>query len=162
MTQVYLSLGSNIAAEINLPRSVHLLKKQIIINKASSVWETVPVGTTGPNFLNAVVACDVIQTINDLKEKILQPIENQLGRVRVADKYAPRTIDLDIIIYNDLVIEKRIWELVFLAVPLAELIPDYLNPETGETLILTAEKLKKENWLKLRPDINLDDRAKPV
>jgi 2-amino-4-hydroxy-6-hydroxymethyldihydropteridine diphosphokinase len=162
MTQVYLSLGSNIAAEINLPRAVHLLKKQIIINKASSVWETVPVGTTGPNFLNAVVACDVIQTRNDLKEKILQPIENQLGRVRVANKYAPRTIDLDILIYNDLVIEKRIWELIFLAAPLAELIPDYLNPETGEKLILTAEKLKKENWLKLRSDINLGDSAKPV
>jgi 2-amino-4-hydroxy-6-hydroxymethyldihydropteridine diphosphokinase len=162
MTQVYLSLGSNIAAEVNLPRSVHLLKKHVTINEISSVWETISVGTTGPNFLNAVVACEVIQTINDLKEKVLQPIENQLGRVRLANKNAPRTIDLDILIYNDLLIEKRIWELIYLAVPLAELIPDYLNPETGEKLILTAEKLKKQNWLKLRSDINLGDSVKPV
>jgi 7,8-dihydro-6-hydroxymethylpterin-pyrophosphokinase len=94
-------------------------------------------------------------TPNLLKSIILRRIEVQLGRVRTYHKNAPRTIDLDILIYDEQLMDPKVWTYAFVAVPLAELLPDYTNPISGETLRAAAERLAKESSVKIRPEIVL-------
>ena len=101
-------------------------------------------------------------TLSLLKSIILRRIEVQLGRIRTSNKNAPRTIDLDILIYDDQLLDKKVWTHAFVAVPLAELIPDYTNLTTGETLREAAERLSKETVIKLRPEIVLKMRTDSV
>ncbi len=152
---VFLSLGSNIDPEKNLKRVISLLFDNNQLIAVSSVWETPPVGTSGPNFLNA--AAKILTPLNpeSLKYDILRPIEAQLGRVRSSDKYAPRTIDLDIIIFDDKLLEPRLWSTAFLAVPMSELLPDFQNRTTGEKLKEIAQRLEEISQITLRPDIIL-------
>lgn len=93
----YLSLGSNIEPEANLPAAVRLLAQMTRLTVVSRVWETTPVGLSGQaNFLNAAVVVETDLPALALKHEVLEVIERQLGRVRQADKNAPRPIDLDI------------------------------------------------------------------
>ncbi len=154
--QVYLGLGSNIAPDQNLIRGVTFLRQYVIVKKFSSVWETEPVPAIGPNYLNAAVLIQTRLSASLLKSIILHRIEVQLGRVRTSDKNSPRTVDLDILIYDNQLVDTKVWTHAFVAVPLAELIPSYLNPTTGETLSQTADRLTKLTMVRRRPDIVLD------
>jgi 2-amino-4-hydroxy-6-hydroxymethyldihydropteridine diphosphokinase len=129
----------------------------------SPVYETQPVGLTEqPNFLNAAILVETELTASDLKSRVLQAIERELGRVRIADKNAPRTIDLDISLFNNEVLElgqrripdPEIPKFVHIAQPLADLAPEYLHPETGHSLRDIAESLPGGDLI-LRPDIVL-------
>ncbi len=155
--QVYLCLGSNIDPVENISKAVNLLRERTHLLALSAVWETEALSASGrdsaadrwPNFLN--LAAFVITPLDPaaLKARILKPIEQQLGRVRKADKYAPRTIDLDITLYDQEQLDPEIWQRVYLAVTFAELLPDLKNPETGETLKAAAERLQ-QGWLAVR------------
>jgi 7,8-dihydro-6-hydroxymethylpterin-pyrophosphokinase len=90
------------------------------------------------------------------KQEILGPIEAKLGRVRTADKYAPRTIDLDITIFDGQVLDADLWKRVYLALIFAELAPDLHNPQTRETLHETASRLAKQQHALQRLDITLE------
>jgi 2-amino-4-hydroxy-6-hydroxymethyldihydropteridine diphosphokinase len=155
---VYIGLGSNIAPRQNLPRAVAHLQAAIDIEGLSSVWETPALGSEGPNFLNAVAKVRTYLTIMELKDKILCEIEANMGRVRSADKNAPRQIDLDILIYDDAVLDSAIWDQVHLAMPLAELSCCIEHPHTGETLIDIAASLSQDMKIKPRPDVKLNCR----
>lgn len=145
--RAYLCLGSNIDPVENLRRAVQLLRQRTEVLSLSSCWETEAVmgnGAAGqaPNFLN-LGAC--IRTTLDpeaLKAQILRPLEQELGRVRTADKYAPRTIDLDITLYDRAVLDPELWRRPYLALVFAEMLPDLRNAETGETLSEAARRLK--------------------
>ena len=78
-----------------------------------------------------------------LKFRVLRPIEVALGRVRTSDKYAPRTIDLDPIVYGETVLDDRLWTYAYLALPAAEILPDLLHPQTKERLADIADRLLK-------------------
>jgi 2-amino-4-hydroxy-6-hydroxymethyldihydropteridine diphosphokinase len=95
-----LGLGSNIETEKHLPLSIGLLRQFVSINAFSSVWETPSVGKTGPNFLNAVIGIKSDLPPDKLKHQVLRPVEARLGRLRTSDKYAPRPIDIDILVAN--------------------------------------------------------------
>lgn len=138
---VYVSFGSNIQPRANLPRAVELLRAHGPIKALSTVWETPPVGTDGPKFLNAVVCLESPLDVAALKVE-LRRIEAQLGRVRTADKYAPRPIDLDILIYDNELIDPEVWEQPHLAIPLAEVYPAYPHPQTGKTIAATAAQFQ--------------------
>jgi 2-amino-4-hydroxy-6-hydroxymethyldihydropteridine diphosphokinase len=155
MHQAFLGLGSNIDPELNLPRAVKLLQKWTEVEAVSLVWETPPAGTFGPNFLNAAILVRTPLPPGLLKHIILRPIEIQMGRIRTANKNAPRPIDLDILVCDGQTIDAKLWTLAFNAVPLAELFPDYRNPVTGETLREVARRLSQDTPLKLRMDVNL-------
>lgn len=154
--KVYLGLGSNIAPSQNLVHSVTYLRQYVIVQRFSSVWETAPIPTVGPNYLNAAVLIKTHLSPILLKSIILHRIEVQLGRIRISNKNAPRTIDLDILIYDGQPMDTKVWTHAFVAVPLAELIPVYTNPTTGETLRQVAERLAKGTMVKKRPEIVLD------
>src|SRR4030065_2646416 len=90
---VYLGLGSNIAPQVNLPQAVALLRKSVRILALSNVWEAPPVSGPGPNFLNAAAWIQTRLSVEDLRDRVLRPIETRLGRGRPPDPNAPRPLD---------------------------------------------------------------------
>src|SRR4030042_3299891 len=122
-----LLLGSNIDPAVNLKKALELLNCSLLITKYSRIWVTEAVGNKGPNFLNTAVEVKTSLTSDQLKEKIVSPIEIGLGRIRTSDKYAPRTIDVDIIIFNGKVLDENLWNNVFIALPVSEIFPDLTN-----------------------------------
>jgi 2-amino-4-hydroxy-6-hydroxymethyldihydropteridine diphosphokinase len=149
----YLSLGSNIQPMTNLVRAIQLLQKYGWIEKISSAWESESVGAEGPNYLNACVLLATSLPQAELKEQALLPIEIELGRQRSADKFAPRTIDIDIVVFDGQSCDDKYWEQAFVVVPLSEIDPQYQNPLTEEGIIKTATRLRQQVWMETRPDV---------
>jgi 2-amino-4-hydroxy-6-hydroxymethyldihydropteridine diphosphokinase len=143
--RVYICLGSNIDAALNLPAAVRLLERYGTVTRVSTVYETFPVGFTDqPNFLNAAVLLETSCSLDQVPA-----VECALGRVRdPANPNGPRTIDLDVVLFNDAVIRTERHEVpdpdigrhAFVSIPLAELDPEYRHPRTGETLAEIAAR----------------------
>jgi len=153
--RAYLSIGSNIEPEANLPKAIRLLREYGEVLEISGAWESHSVGADGPNFLNACVLFLSSLPPYELKEGIIRPIEAALGRVRYADKNAPRTIDLDIVLFDGKPLNVDFWDYAFVVVPLAELIPDFDHPTRREKLVRVAEQLRNRIWIVPRTDVNL-------
>jgi 2-amino-4-hydroxy-6-hydroxymethyldihydropteridine diphosphokinase len=167
MNRVFIAMGSNIDSERNLREAVRRLASHCTLLAVSPVYETAPVGKTDqPNFLNAAALIETDLTAAELKARVLQAIEQELGRVRTADKNAPRTIDLDISLFNDQVLDMGqrhipdpdILRYPHIAVPLADVAPGQRHPETGQTLRQIAQGLPAGGLVR-RTDIVL--RSKP-
>ncbi len=155
MNNIYLILGSNIDKERNLPTAVSLLRAACEVVAVSAIYETVPTGLREqPNFWNTAVHLRTVLSPNELKTEILSPIEQQLKRVRLANKNAPRTIDLDIVLFNDEVCEydggdgrlrpipdPDLLKFPHVAIPIAELVGEMLHPETAVSLAAIAVEL---------------------
>jgi 2-amino-4-hydroxy-6-hydroxymethyldihydropteridine diphosphokinase len=151
--RAYLSLGSNIQPELNLVRAIELLHKSGKFEKISSAWESESVGAEGPNYLNACALFITSLSPANLKERILLPIELELGRQRTTDKFAPRTIDIDIVIFDEKPCDDKYWEQAFVVIPLAEIHPTYTNPLTQENINKTAARLRQQAWMETRPGV---------
>ncbi|MDP2777999.1 MAG: 2-amino-4-hydroxy-6-hydroxymethyldihydropteridine diphosphokinase [Anaerolineales bacterium] len=151
--QAYLSLGSNIEAESHLPKAVHLLREVGKIVSVSRVWESESIGFEGPNFLNACVLFLTRLQPVELKEQVIRPIEAKLGRIRNAEKNAPRTIDIDIVLFDEQPLNTDFWDYAFVTVPLAELTPDFQHPVRHKNLSRVAEQLVGQVWIAPRPDV---------
>ncbi len=150
---VYLSLGSNIQPEVHLPQAIRMLREQGRVEAVSGVWQTHAVGSDGPDFLNACALFLSGLQPDDLKEQVARPIEAKLGRVRSADKNAPRTIDLDVLLCDGTPLNIGFWSYAFVIVPLAELIPDFIHPASGEKLSKAAEQIQSQTWIVRREDV---------
>ncbi len=156
--QVVIVLGSNIEKERNLPRAIELLREMCVVTAVSPIYETEPVGLRNqPNFWNTAVLLHTDLTASQIKQQLIGTIETTLKRVRQADKNAPRTIDVDIVLFNDAVFDydggdgrsRRIpdpdlQKFPHVAVPVADLLPDFPHPETGELLSKLAKRLLDE------------------
>ncbi len=139
---VYFGLGSNLGKrEENLTQALAFLSERLRVVKTSSIYETEPVGNPNqPLFLNMV--CQAETTISSLGLLILvKAVENKLGRM--PDKpNSPRTIDIDILLYGDRVLETpqltiphpRLQERAFVLVPLAELASHLVHPVSHKTV----------------------------
>ncbi|MCL5428689.1 MAG: 2-amino-4-hydroxy-6-hydroxymethyldihydropteridine diphosphokinase [Chloroflexi bacterium] len=141
----YIGLGSNIEPESNLPKALAALSEQVKILKISSAWHVAALGAAGPDFLNAVIRLETGYSADQLKAQVLRPIEVKLGRIRSGNKNAPRTMDLDILIFDDKIIDPHIWDYAHLAVPLAECSPGFTHPVTGQSIAQVAHELQKSN-----------------
>ena len=139
----YLSLGSNIGSERNLPEAVDQLGRFGRVKAASSVWQTAAVGfTEQPDFLNAAVLLETDLSAKTIRQHAITQIENDLGRVRTGNKNGPRPIDIDIMLFNHDVLsigtrripDPELLERSFVAIPMAEIAPDYVHPEVNKTL----------------------------
>lgn len=142
---VLILLGSNIDRERNLPQAIRRLAQHAHMDlvQTSSVYETEPVGgqTDQPPFFNAAAAIRTDLSPSALR-RALRQIEADMGRVRNGDRYAPRSIDLDIALYDQLtadvdghpIPDPDIVCHAHVVVPLAEIAPDRIHPETGLTL----------------------------
>lgn len=176
VNRIFISLGSNIEKEKNMPLAVQMLGEICRIVAVSNVYETVPVGLLDqPNFFNAAVLIETDLCPVELKAEVLSILEERLGRLRTSDKNAPRTVDADMVLCNDEVFEyvhddgrrrhvpdPDLLRFPHVAVPISELDSDMRHPETHELLTdlaqrLTAETVQKLGCLPLwkRPDIQL-------
>jgi 2-amino-4-hydroxy-6-hydroxymethyldihydropteridine diphosphokinase len=135
---VFLSIGSNIQPEKNIPACIHILKKKFRVKSISSIYETKPVGMKGGrNFWNLAVE---IRTPLDKKHLALalRGVEKSLGRRRrKRNKFVPRTIDLDPLP------QKHYQKHAFIMIPLAEIAPRVRDPRTGKTLRALAKPFLK-------------------
>ena len=145
--RAFLSLGSNIEPERNLLAAVRELARYGRVVRVSSVWESPPEGFVDqPHFLNAALLLETSLSAAELKERAIAGIEAQFGRTRSANRNAPRTIDIDIMLFNHdcltlgsrTIPDAEVLERPFVAIPLAEIASDYRHPVTGETLAAIA------------------------
>jgi 2-amino-4-hydroxy-6-hydroxymethyldihydropteridine diphosphokinase len=146
-------LGSNIAPVRYMPLAMQALSEDLAVLRISQTWETQAVGSNGPNFLNTAVLVQTLLPAVELKQNILAPIENKLGRVRSADKNAPRTIDLDLLIYDDQILDVHLWDRLFIALPVSEVLPNLPHPTTGQPLRQIAQELFANGWALCRTGI---------
>jgi 2-amino-4-hydroxy-6-hydroxymethyldihydropteridine diphosphokinase len=151
--QVCLGLGSNINPETNIPKAIELISHFLLLESISRAWYTPPVGTSGPNFVNAALLTYTDLTPKIFKNEIIRPIEAQLGRIRTQNKNAPRTIDIDVLIWDQQILEPLIWKEAYLAVPVAELLPDLKSRDSEGNLKHTAQRLANTSDIVPRPDI---------
>ena len=161
---VYLLLGSNIEPERNLPAAVGMLADFGTVQRVSRVWESAPVdGSDQANYLNAAVLLQTPLNPYGIRSCVVDAIEQRLGRRRdPADRYAARTIDIDLALFNSdvLVFDGRripdpdILTRPFVAVPLAELSPEYVHPVTERTLSEIAATFEPSGLI-ARDDVRL-------
>ncbi len=151
--QVYLVIGSNINPQHHLPKAVELLAENCRIQAVSTAWESQAVGSDGPNFINAGLCLLTEFDLPEFNEKVIRSIESSLGRVRSTDKYAPRSIDLDIMLWDGKPFRLEQWNLAHVVLPMAEISPQLEHPITRQKLSLVAERLRTQIWTAARPDI---------
>ena len=143
-SKVFLSLGSNLGdRNKNLLRSIEYLETISKIIKISSIYETKPfrVEIKQNDFLNLVVEIEYKNSPYDLLENISQ-IEKKLGRVRSEKRNEPREIDIDIIFFDDLIINEkkiiiphpRFSERLFVLEPMNEIAPEFSDPLTKKRI----------------------------
>lgn len=143
MSVVYLGVGSNIRPEENLSLAVRELRRHYGDLDVSSAYRSAAIGFEGDDFLNLVLRlrseespisiCNEIERLHDLA-----------GRDRGNGKWLSRSLDIDLLLYDDLVIDERpvrvprsdILEYSFVLRPLAELAPDLVHPVTGKTMLV--------------------------
>ncbi len=149
----YLLLGSNISPVINLLHGLKLLREACHVMAISNAWENYAIGGPGPNFINLAASIKTVLTLDGLRAHVIQPIETQLGRVRTENKNSPRTMDIDIVIFDGQVLDPSLWNRLHIALPFSELLPDLVDPTSHRTLLEIAISLRKEQWAVLRPEI---------
>jgi 2-amino-4-hydroxy-6-hydroxymethyldihydropteridine diphosphokinase len=156
---VYLSLGSNIGNRLQHLRSaVEALRAELDVTvlRESRVYETDPVGDTDqPAFLNMAVAIETGLEPEDLLDR-LQLIETELGRTATR-RWGPRAIDIDIVLWDDSIIKTdrltvphpEFRKRAFVLIPLAEIAPLAVAPETGEEVLMLFRRLPDDSgvWL---------------
>jgi len=152
MTTGYISIGSNINKETNIPASLTCLKKLFGDLLVSSIYESEAVGFIGDKFYNLIVGFESTLSAKEVA-KLLRQIELDHGRNRDAPKFSPRTLDLDLILYGDQVISDgrlciprdEIQRYAFVLEPLAEIAPDEKHPISKQTYRQLWEKFDKQN-----------------
>ena len=158
--EIFLSLGSNLEPEVNFAHALELLKHHVTLTSLSTCYRTEPIGPDGmgvqstdiPWFINAVLHGFTEKDARVLKFDVLRIIEHALGRCRTADAYAPRTIDIDILLYGNLVVhdhelqlpDPHILDRPFLVAGLLELAPGLVMPDTDRMLRDYAAALSAE------------------
>jgi 2-amino-4-hydroxy-6-hydroxymethyldihydropteridine diphosphokinase len=152
MKIVLLGIGTNLGKrESNLEKAVARIEEYIgQVVKSSSVYETEPWGFQTPDtFLNMVVKVETNLLPSELLERILM-IESLLGRVRGETQYSSRIIDIDILLYEDLIIDEinlkiphpLMQERRFVMVPLCEIEPDIVHPVIKKSIASLLESCK--------------------
>jgi 2-amino-4-hydroxy-6-hydroxymethyldihydropteridine diphosphokinase len=135
---VYVSVGSNIDREHNIQGAIAKLEQRYGALQQSRLYRAHAVGFEGDAFYNLVVGFDTEQTPQQVVDE-LNAIEDAHGRDRSGGKFSSRTLDLDLLLYDDLVIDgagphlprREILECAFVLRPLAEIAGERRHPVTG-------------------------------
>ncbi len=138
MVKVYVSVGSNIDRERNIKSALAELAGEYRDLQQSRIFETEAVGFEGDAFYNLVVAFETSQTPQQVLD-ILNRIEDKHGRDRSVGKFSSRTLDLDLLLYDNLILNEphlklprpEILEYAFVLQPLAEIAGNMKHPVTG-------------------------------
>ncbi len=143
MTRAYVGLGANLGdRERTLRAAADALAAEegIEVVSISTLRETEPVGVgEQPRFLNGAAELETTLTARELLDRLLT-VEQRFGRVRIPGEHGPRTLDLDLLLYGDEVIDEpgltvphpRLHERRFVLEPLADLAPGLVVPRRGD------------------------------
>jgi 2-amino-4-hydroxy-6-hydroxymethyldihydropteridine diphosphokinase len=151
-----LGVGSNIEPERNITDALARLSKRVDIKGISTFYKTTPIlRKDQDDYLNGVWKISTSMLPEELKFDVLRKIEKELHRNRESDKYASRTIDLDLLLYGDMVIHEEnltipdsdICKRSFIAFPLSELNPDLIMPDTKKPLTDILNTLSNDNMI---------------
>jgi 2-amino-4-hydroxy-6-hydroxymethyldihydropteridine diphosphokinase len=154
--QAYLSLGSNIQPELHLLQAIQTLRSSFEDVRVSPIYRTPAVGFEGADFLNAALA---LQT--DLDPAALNcwlhDLEHKHGRTRDGSRWSSRTLDIDIVLYDQLIMDgaqnlqiprKELIEQAFVLKPMVDIAPDLIHPVLGQSL--------QQLWLHFSGDKKLE------
>jgi 2-amino-4-hydroxy-6-hydroxymethyldihydropteridine diphosphokinase len=149
VTAAYVAIGSNLGdREATIARALELLDDppELRLVRVASVRETDPVGVVDqPLFLNTAARLETTLGPRELLDRLLA-VERDLGRVRTAERWGPRTLDLDLLLYGEAVLDEpgltvphpRLHERRFVLEPLSELAPNLVVPGRGQVKALLA------------------------
>jgi len=151
MARVYVSIGSNIDREANIRGGVADLRAHFGELELSQVYESASVGFDGDNFYNLVAAFDTDRDVLAVA-KILHAIEDEHGRTREGPRFSSRTLDIDMLLYDDVVLKEGKLELprdeitknAFVLWPLAEIAPVREHPVLKQSYAALWEAFDKE------------------
>jgi 2-amino-4-hydroxy-6-hydroxymethyldihydropteridine diphosphokinase len=157
---IYISLGTNIGdRDANLSDAIERLRSEKVdVRRASSCYETAPQDVLDqPWFLNLVIECQTQLLPIPLMARLLH-IEREMGRDRSANatRRGPRLIDIDILLYNDAVLESprltvphpRLLERRFVLEPLLELAPELQDPRTNQPLAQALSLVRDQKLIR--------------
>lgn len=154
MPRVFVGIGSNIDRDHCVRAAVADLQRQYGDVQLSSVYESEAVGFEGDAFYNLVAAFDTQDSVEQVVAT-LSSIEQAHGRQRGSQRFSSRTLDLDLLLYGDMVgsgegyrvPRDEIPRYAFVLWPLAEIAPSQRHPETGETFLAMWEAFDKRKQL---------------
>lgn len=152
MTRVYIGLGSNIERDANVRGGISELKKHFGDLVISSVYESPAYGFEGDNFYNLVAGFDTELSVEKLSA-VLRDIEYAFGRKSNAIRFSSRTLDLDLLLYDDLIRHDEKFDLpradimhyTFTLCPLAEIAGEKRHPEIGQSFADLWQSFDKSN-----------------
>ena len=152
MSQIFIGVGSNVDREKNIASCINKLKGSYESFSMSPIYETESMGFSGPNFYNLVCKFETDEKLLDLKLN-LNNIEMVHGRTHGETKFSSRTLDIDILYYDSLVIETdnitvprdEIIRYDFVLRPLVDIAPDFIHPKEQLTnqVILNTYDIEK-------------------
>lgn len=159
MTRGYISIGSNINKDEHVPASLLALEQNFGELSISSIYESEPVGFIGDIFYNLVVGFDSDLEVKAVAKQLRQ-IELDNGRTRDSRKFAARTLDLDLILYGDLIVNDgrlqiprdEIEHYAFVLEPLAEIAPTLKHPVSRLSYAELWQQFDKTNLKQKRID----------
>ena len=152
MPWVFVSVGSNIDKEANIRSALLSLRKEFGELRISKVYQNPAVGFTGEDFHNLVIAFDTERSPVEVAQ-VLQNVEGEHGRTRAEVRFASRTLDLDLLLYGDLVMNHEGLKLprdeitcyAFVLGPLVELAGDMIHPQLGVPLKELWENMESQD-----------------
>jgi len=152
MARIYISIGSNIEAERHLRLAIAELRRHYGDLQLSSVYESEAVGFDGDNFLNMVAGLDTDEEVHHVVQTLRQ-IEDRYGRVRCGPRFSARSLDLDLLLYDELVMKEDGFEIprgeithnAFVLWPLAEIAPDLMHPSARRTMAKLWQEFDKDS-----------------
>ncbi len=150
MSRVYISIGSNVNRRRNILSCIESLRQQFGELSISAVYENKAVGFDGDNFYNLVVGFDTDYPVTAMTP-LFRNIESSHDRVRGGERFSSRTLDVDLLLYDDLVLKQKgldvprdeITRYAFVLKPLAELAPELMHPELNKSM--------RELWHEFEP-----------
>jgi 2-amino-4-hydroxy-6-hydroxymethyldihydropteridine diphosphokinase len=139
MARIFVGVGSNVDRERNIQAGLRALSEAFGELDMSTIYESEAIGFAGDNFFNLVVGFDSAKSPEQVAA-ILSTIEYRFGRDRGGGRFAPRTLDLDLLLYNDLVRHdaeinvprEDVTKYAFVLRPLAEIAGNLCHPVSGE------------------------------
>lgn len=153
--QIYISVGSNVDRDKHTRGGINALKAYFPDIELSRVYESEAVGFKGSHFYNLVVGAKTDLSVAEVC-RVLKQIETEHGRVRGEKKFSPRTLDLDLLLYDDLITDDgveiprgEICTNAFVLQPLAEIAPHVVHPKTGQTIDVmwqNYDKTSQQLW----------------
>lgn len=139
MSEVFVGIGSNVEPERRIREALRLMRQRFGALRISPVYRNPAVGFQGDDFYNLVVGFQSNGQVAALNAA-LDEIEEQCGRLRGGPRFAPRTLDLDLLLYGDLVTEspvslprREILQYAYVLKPLVDLAADRRHPVTGRS-----------------------------